>query len=72
MSSAKQSGAVLWMCVQIIAQVVIKAGNHGREQTNICFQYKPPFTILRFSDRVSFQGRRAEWVIYFKITGPVN
>jgi len=55
MSSAKQSGTVLWMCVQIIAEVVIKAGTHGREQTNICFPYKPPFTILGFSDRVSFQ-----------------
>jgi len=31
MSSAKQSDTILWMCVHIIALVVIKAGIHGRE-----------------------------------------
>jgi hypothetical protein len=55
MSSDKQSDTVLWTCLQIIDQIVIKAGTHGREQTNLCFPYNPPFTILGFFDRVQFQ-----------------
>jgi hypothetical protein len=35
MLSIKQSDAVVWMWVQVLAQVVIKADNRDRQQNNL-------------------------------------
>ena len=70
---------VIWILLQVLAKVVIKACNHGRDQTNLCFPYNPPFTNLECptadhlnEDSSRIRGGDGSAIFISKLLGPLN